>query len=140
MIIYSILNLFYVFIKYRVRLIYEYINIKGVLIMTNHIGSKLKKLRKAKNLTTQQVADRVNVSQSYISRFENGRAVPDIDMLEKILHSLDTDLATFFSKDMNDTPEDMIELIETIKTLTPEARIKLNEFLKVIQKTNRNDN
>ncbi|WP_442962155.1 helix-turn-helix domain-containing protein [Pseudogracilibacillus sp. SE30717A] len=31
---------------------------------------------------------RVNVSQSYISRFENGRAMPDINMLEKKFYKL----------------------------------------------------
>jgi|SRR5690625_5110567 len=102
--------------------------------MGNKVGEKLRALRKAKGLTTQALAEKVNVSQSYISRFENGRAIPDIKMLEHLLNHLDCDLATFFSNDFQEASEDLIKLIDTIKTLTPEARIKLNEFLKEMKK------
>lgn len=103
------------------------------MIDSKNIGRQLRALRKAKNLTTQELADKVNVSQSYISRFENGRAIPDIDMLERILHALDTNLSSFFSTDIENVPEDLIQLIDTVKTLSPEARIKLNEFLKIVK-------
>lgn len=99
------------------------------MVDTNRIGSQLKSLRKVKNLTTKELAEKVNISQSYISRFENDRAIPDIDMLERILKALGTDLSSFFSTDLNDVPEDLIHLIDTVKTLSPKARIKLNEFL-----------
>lgn len=99
------------------------------MVDTNRIGSQLKSLRKVKSLTTKELAKKVNISQSYISRFENDRAIPDIDMLERILKALGTDLSSFFSTDLNDVPEDLIQLIDTVKTLSPKARIKLNEFL-----------
>lgn len=97
------------------------------------IGNQLRALRKTKNLTTQELADSVNISQSYISRFENSRAIPDIDMLERILNALGTDLSTFFASEFQNMPDDLIELIATVKTLNPEARIKLNEFLKIMK-------
>ncbi|MCR1834265.1 helix-turn-helix domain-containing protein [Oceanobacillus caeni] len=103
------------------------------MVDNNRIGIRLKTLRKAKNLTTQDLANKVNISQSYISRFENGRAIPDIDMLERILHALDTNLSSFFSTDMEDVPIDLIQLMDTVKTLSPEARIKLNEFLNLVK-------
>ncbi|MBT2217964.1 helix-turn-helix domain-containing protein [Virgibacillus dakarensis] len=103
------------------------------MVDNNRIGNKLKALRKAKNLTTEELAKKVNISQSYISRFENGRAIPDVDMLERILTSLGTDLSSFFSSDLHDLPEDLIQLIDTVKTLSPEARMKLNEFLKLVK-------
>ena len=97
------------------------------------IGDRLRALRTIKNLTTQQLADRINFSQSYISQFENNRAIPDIDMLERILNALGTDLSTFFSSEFQDMPDDLIQLIATVKTLSPEARIKLNEFLEIVK-------
>lgn len=103
------------------------------MVDSNKIGSQLKAIRKIKKLTTQELADKVNVSQSYISRFENGRAIPDIDMLERILEALGTDLPSFFSSDLEEVPEDLILLMDTVKTLSPEARIKLNEFLKIMK-------
>lgn len=103
------------------------------MIDSNKIGSQLKALRKAKNLTTQELADKVSISQSYISRFENNRAIPDIDMLERILMALGSDLSSFFSSEVRDMPEDLIQLIDTVRTLRPEARIKLNEFLQLMK-------
>jgi transcriptional regulator with XRE-family HTH domain len=100
------------------------------------IGEQLKTLRKSLNLTTQEVANRVNISQSYISRFENNRSVPDVEMLAKILKVLGTDMTTFFSyfeKDKN-IPSDLAQLIEMSKQLTPEERMKLTEFLKVLKR------
>lgn len=104
--------------------------------MNNNIGAKLRALRKAKGFTTQEIADKVNVSQSYISRFENGRAIPNIDMLESILQALDTNLSTFFSEDLQEDSEDLIQLIDTVKTLSPEARVKLNDFLQIMKENN----
>lgn len=60
------------------------------------VGSKIKGLRKAKNYTTVDLANKVNVSQAYISRLENDKIIPNIDMLSRILNALGTDLATFF--------------------------------------------
>lgn len=100
------------------------------------IGNQLRALRLAKGLTTDDVARKVNVSQSYISQFENNKAIPDVDMLQKILTALNTDLATFFSRDMQ-IPEDMIQLMDTIQTMSPDARKKLDEFLKLMQKENK---
>ena len=97
-----------------------------------NFGKQIRALRKAKNLTTQELADKVNISQSYISRFENNRAIPDIDMLERVLTALDSNLATFFTDEFQDMPDDLIQLIDTVKTLSPEARVKLNDFLKIM--------
>src|SRR5690625_4788078 len=101
---------------------------------TIKIGSKLRELRLSRGLTTQELADKVSVSQSYISRFENDKAIPDIDMLNRILIALDSDLASFFSENMN-MPADLVKLLNTIKTLNPDVRIKLNEFLNLIIKS-----
>lgn len=95
-------------------------------------GEKLKKLRKSKGLTTQQVADLVNVSQSYISRFENNRAVPDVDMLQQILKSLDSNIADFYS-DGEQLPPDLLQLLETAKVLTGEERKALIQLIKTMK-------
>ena len=97
------------------------------------IGDRLRALRKTNNMTTQELANKINISQSYLSRFENNRAIPDIEMLERILNALGTDLSSFFSTHGEDLPEDLLRLIDTVKTLRPEARQKLDEFLKLMK-------
>ena len=98
------------------------------------IGDQLRALRMIKNLTVQQLADSINISQSYMSRFENNNAIPDIVMLYRILNALGTDLSTFFAPEFKDMPADLIQLIATVKTLSPEARIELNKFLVIVKK------
>lgn len=42
------------------------------------IGLKLKKRRQEKNLTQEQVCEKIHVSRQTISNWENGRSYPDI--------------------------------------------------------------
>jgi len=56
-----------------------------------NMGDRLRALRTAKNLTMQELADLVNVYKSNIRRFENGRSIPDIEMLDSTLQALETD-------------------------------------------------
>ncbi|WP_368901476.1 helix-turn-helix domain-containing protein [Oceanobacillus oncorhynchi] len=99
----------------------------------NKIGTQLRALRKSKKMSTQELADKVSVSQSYISKFENGHSKPDIEMLENILKALDSNLSSFFASELEEMPDDLIVLMNTLKTLSPEARRKLNEFLEIVR-------
>ena len=45
------------------------------------LGEKLKKLRKARGLSQEQLADRLNVSRQAISKWELGESTPDTDNL-----------------------------------------------------------
>lgn len=47
-------------------------------------GEKLKEMRKANNLTQQQLADRLGVAKSVVSYYENGERFPSYDVLIKI--------------------------------------------------------
>ena len=49
-----------------------------------NIGEKLFELRKAKNMTQDYVAEKLNVSRQAISRWENGTAFPDAQNLLQI--------------------------------------------------------
>jgi len=102
--------------------------------MVAHLGDKLRALRKSRNLTTGELAKKVAVSQSYISRFENNKAIPNIDLLDKILKALQSDLASFFANEDEEISVEQLRLNETIKTLSPEAQEKLNEFLQLVHK------
>lgn len=45
------------------------------------IGAFLKALRKTKELTQEQLAEKLNVSNRTVSRWETGSSMPDIGML-----------------------------------------------------------
>ena len=48
------------------------------------IGNFLKKLRKEKGITQEQLAEILNVSGRTVSRWENGNNMPDISILVDI--------------------------------------------------------
>ncbi|MCT4507906.1 MAG: helix-turn-helix domain-containing protein [Tepidibacter sp.] len=84
-----------------------------------NLGDKLKQLRTNKGLTTKQVAEKIGFSQSYISRFENNKAVPDIEILASILDIYDVTLSNFFNDGTSSIPltNDLRELVDSAKDL-----------------------
>lgn len=46
-------------------------------------GTKLRQLRRSLDLTQQNIADDIGISQKQVSRIEAGKAIPRIDVLEK---------------------------------------------------------
>ena len=49
--------------------------------MTMDFGNNLKKLRKEKNLTQEELAECLNVSPQTVSKWENNLSMPDITVL-----------------------------------------------------------
>ncbi len=64
------------------------------------ISNKLKSIRKEKNLTLQEVADRAGVTKGLISQIENSRTIPSLLVLIQIVKALETGLDEFFN-DLN---------------------------------------
>ena len=56
------------------------------------IGTFLKELRKEKNITQEQLADKMMVSRRTVSRWETGSNMPDLDILIDISEFYDVDL------------------------------------------------
>ena len=57
--------------------------------MDNYVtGALIKKLREAKHLTQEELADKVCVSGKAISKWETGRGFPDIGLLEPLAKAL----------------------------------------------------
>lgn len=60
------------------------------------IGLKIKRLRVGLNLTQEELADRTELSKSFISQVERNLTSPSIATLVDILKALGTDLKEFF--------------------------------------------
>lgn len=56
-------------------------------------GENLKKLRKEKGLSQQEVALRLHVVRQTVSKWEQGLSVPDADLLVKLADVLETDVS-----------------------------------------------
>ena len=61
------------------------------------LGSRLKSLREAHNLSQRELAKRAGVSNAIISMIEQNRSSPSVGMLKKLLDGFPLSLAEFFA-------------------------------------------
>ena len=61
------------------------------------IGDKVKIIRLEKDITIEYLANISDVDRNYISDIEKGKRNVSVEILEKIVFALETDLATFFN-------------------------------------------
>lgn len=52
------------------------------------VGKRIRKLRKARELSQEQLAERVGTSPKYLSRIETGRENPTLDLLLRLARGL----------------------------------------------------
>lgn len=62
------------------------------------IGVKLRHTRMVKGLTLRKLADKVGCSESLLSKIENGRSSPSLNMLQKVAKGLDMTVGQLFSQ------------------------------------------
>lgn len=81
-------------------------------------AENLKKIRKSRKLTQEQLAEMVGVDFRYISFIENARSFSSCDLIEKLSDALKVDYADLFSFDENLTRQHYeIQLFEIVKLL-----------------------
>jgi transcriptional regulator with XRE-family HTH domain len=61
-----------------------------------NIGDRLRTLREEKKLTQGEVEKRTGVLRTYVSRVENGHAVPSVETLEKFARALEVPMYQLF--------------------------------------------
>lgn len=66
------------------------------------LGAELKKRREAKKLHQYQLAEKSGVSRNYISDIENGRYMPSVPTLAKLVKHLDADLNSILLSEIQD--------------------------------------
>lgn len=60
------------------------------------VGQRVRYARMLKGVRGRELAERVGCTESMISKIENDKVVPSLQMLHKIIHNLGMDMATFF--------------------------------------------
>ena len=62
-------------------------------------GNTIRKLREAKKLTQVQLAEKLDVSDKAVSKWETGKGLPDITLLESLAAALGVSLMELLSGD-----------------------------------------
>lgn len=61
------------------------------------IGKRIKELRKQDGKIISKIAKKAEVTSGLISRIENGRTIPSLPVLLKIINALEIEITTFFA-------------------------------------------
>ena len=75
------------------------------------LSDNLKAIRKAKGLSQEELAIKVNVVRQTISKWEQGLSVPDADMLISISEVLETPVSTLLGETVTESPADDLKAI-----------------------------
>ncbi len=87
------------------------------------IGNFIASLRKQKNMTQDELAEILKVNVKSISRWENGKTMPDLSMLLPLANELNTSISELLNG-RKMTKEELIDLRETINDLIKYESIK----------------
>ena len=86
---------------------------------------RIKEFRKIKNLTQQQVADKIGINQKTYSNYENSQAEPSISNLIKLANLFGVSVDTLVGNDANIV--DLTTLDENRKHIVNEVVKNLND-------------
>ena len=101
------------------------------------IGERIKRARKSKGITQENMAERLNVSIGYVSQVERGITKISLDLLGAISSILGCEISGFLSECAVNTNEYMVsEIMSELTKLTPQKKkfilsliIQVNEIL-----------
>lgn len=95
------------------------------------IGAFIAKKRKEKNLTQEQLAQRLGVSNKSVSKWECGRCMPDYSVIELLCKELDVSIAQIFNGNDDNSSAIEDEKIQSIFNSMRQSE-KLNKINKLI--------
>lgn len=78
-----------------------------------YIGSLIKSMRKRVGLTQCELAERIGVVNKTVSKWEQGRGIPDISLLYRLSLALDTDIESILSGSLEDLGNEWIGIVYT---------------------------
>lgn len=97
---------------------------------TNEIGITLKRLRKARNITQEKLAEHLNISFQSVSKWENGITMPDIIMLPSIASYFGVSIDELFSFNLKEEEEKIQKICNDAYQFRQNKPQKAEEILK----------
>ena len=82
--------------------------------LSRRLGNRIRKLRSQAGLTQAQLAERVDISDEFLSRMERGLKSPSLETAERIADALGITMSELFDFDVP-TPGEREELLEGLR-------------------------
>ena len=88
------------------------------------VGRKIRQLRRQRKLTQVELADRIGIHQSDLSRMEQGEYKVGLDTLLKVLQTFDLSIGDFFDETSRSQ-----SVFEKFQSLSPSAQKEVEHFI-----------
>lgn len=66
--------------------------------LRTRFGKRLRKIRREKDITQEQLAETIGVTGEFISNLERGKSAPSFETVEKLAEALGVDVEELFRK------------------------------------------
>lgn len=105
------------------------------------IGEKIKKLRKSKKWTQEDLAAKLAVLQPHVNRWERNKCAPSLEALKKLseLFNISLDTLIFDEQDLNKIDlrdRSLVEKIKQLDKLSPKDRDTIIELIETFSLKN----
>ncbi len=88
------------------------------------LSENIKALRKAKNMSQEELANRLHVVRQTISKWEKGLSVPDAELLTKLAEELETDVGTLLGAPVAENPQEENEIAHALAGIAEQLAVK----------------
>jgi transcriptional regulator with XRE-family HTH domain len=99
------------------------------------IGRRVNELRKMRGLSQEQLAEKADTSQNYLSRMEWGTENPTLDMLLKLSRALEVEMWEMFDFGHVLSQKELKETFQALVKASDESKLRV--ALKVIRAISR---
>ncbi len=93
------------------------------------LGSRLRELRKRKNINQEKLAELIGVEPATISNIENGKNYPSLTNLENILNILEIEFCEVFDFYHKDNTQNLLDKTIELMKSNPE---KIEDIYKIV--------
>lgn len=97
------------------------------------VGRKIRQLRRQRKLTQVDLAERIGIHQSDLSRMEQGEYKVGLDTLLKVLQTFDLSIGDFFDENNRES------VFDKFKTLSPSAQKEVESFIEFKSRQEKDD-
>ncbi len=106
------------------------------------LGTKIRNRRKEKNYTLEQLAEKLDVSTTFIGQIERAKGIPSLETLVKIANVLEISTDSLLFGDLNNRSGNnhfIKSVAELTETFTPKEKELLLKNIEIINEYRNND-
>jgi len=76
-----------------------------------HVAAQVRDIRRTRHLSQRQLASRMQVPRTYISKIENGKAIPTLGSLERLAAALEVEVSQLVRDERSRREEEVVSIL-----------------------------